>query len=112
MSTLLGAGIERSSARLPLQSRPSGLLPGWRGACRLRMALGLPKPAASAGPATSALGQELSVTSTVPRQASASRTPPHVVFSAMPIDQSKMGQVVTAQMEALEADYGEDCQIG
>jgi hypothetical protein len=30
----------------------------------------------------------------------------------MPIDQSKMGQVVTAQMEALEADYGEDCQIG
>jgi hypothetical protein len=30
----------------------------------------------------------------------------------MPLDQSKMGQVVTAQMEALEADYGDDCQIG
>ena len=35
-----------------------------------------------------------------------------VVCKEMPIDQSKMGQVVTAQMEALEADYGEDCQIG
>jgi hypothetical protein len=33
-------------------------------------------------------------------------------LQVMPIDQSKMGQVVTAQMEALEADYGEDCQIG
>jgi hypothetical protein len=30
----------------------------------------------------------------------------------MAIDQSKMGQVVTAQMEALERDYGDDCQIG
>ncbi|HEY8082900.1 MAG TPA: hypothetical protein VIE64_05010 [Solirubrobacterales bacterium] len=30
----------------------------------------------------------------------------------MALDQSKMGQVVAAQMEALEADYGEDCQIG
>jgi hypothetical protein len=30
----------------------------------------------------------------------------------MAFDQSKIGQVVAAQMEALEADYGEDCQIG
>ncbi len=30
----------------------------------------------------------------------------------MALDQSKVGQVVAAQMEALEADYGEDCQIG
>jgi len=35
-----------------------------------------------------------------------------VVCKVMPLDQSKMGQVVTAQMEALEADYGDDCQIG
>ena len=28
------------------------------------------------------------------------------------LDQSKMGQVVAQQMEALEADYGDDCQIG
>ena len=30
----------------------------------------------------------------------------------MALDQSKVGQVVAAQMEALETDYGEDCQIG
>jgi hypothetical protein len=30
----------------------------------------------------------------------------------MPLDQSKVGSVVAAQMEALEADYGEDCEIG
>jgi hypothetical protein len=30
----------------------------------------------------------------------------------MPMDQSKVGQHITAQMEALEADYGEDCEIG
>jgi hypothetical protein len=31
----------------------------------------------------------------------------------MALDQSKVGQVVAAQMEALEADYGEeDCEIG
>lgn len=30
----------------------------------------------------------------------------------MAIDQSKIGQLVTAQMEALEADYGDDCEIG
>jgi hypothetical protein len=27
-------------------------------------------------------------------------------------DQTKIGQVVSEQMEALEADYGEDCRIG
>jgi hypothetical protein len=27
-------------------------------------------------------------------------------------DQSKIGQVVAAQMEALEGRYGEDCEIG
>lgn len=30
----------------------------------------------------------------------------------MPLDQSKVGQHITAQMEALEADYGDDCEIG
>ncbi|HEY5053410.1 MAG TPA: hypothetical protein VII45_08370 [Solirubrobacterales bacterium] len=30
----------------------------------------------------------------------------------MAMDQSKVGQVVAAQMEALEADYGEESQIG
>ncbi len=30
----------------------------------------------------------------------------------MALDQSKIGQVVTEQMEALEVDYGEDCEIG
>ena len=31
----------------------------------------------------------------------------------MPIDQSKIGrQVVADQMEAIEADYGDDCEIG
>ncbi len=30
----------------------------------------------------------------------------------MAFDQTKVGQVVAAQMEALEADYGDDCQIG
>lgn len=30
----------------------------------------------------------------------------------MALDQSKMGQVVAKQMEALEADYGEGCEIG
>jgi hypothetical protein len=31
---------------------------------------------------------------------------------AMGLDQSKMGSVVAKQMEALEADYGDDCEIG
>jgi len=30
----------------------------------------------------------------------------------MTFDQTKMGQVVAEQMEALEADYDEDCEIG
>ena len=30
----------------------------------------------------------------------------------MALDQSKMGTVVAEQMEALEADYGDDCEIG
>ncbi|HZL47851.1 MAG TPA: hypothetical protein VFC30_02435 [Solirubrobacteraceae bacterium] len=30
----------------------------------------------------------------------------------MTLDQTKIGQVVAAQMEALEGDYGEDCEIG
>jgi hypothetical protein len=30
----------------------------------------------------------------------------------MTFDQSKIGQVVAAQMEALEERYGDDCQIG
>jgi len=30
----------------------------------------------------------------------------------MSFDQSKIGQVVAAQMEALEERYGEDCEIG
>ena len=30
----------------------------------------------------------------------------------MALDQSKVGQVVAQQMEALEADYDEDCEIG
>jgi hypothetical protein len=30
----------------------------------------------------------------------------------MTFDQSKIGQVVAAQMEALEGRYGEDCEIG
>lgn len=30
----------------------------------------------------------------------------------MALDQSKVGQHITAQMEALEADYGDDCEIG
>jgi len=30
----------------------------------------------------------------------------------MSFDQSKIGQVVAAQMEALEGRYGEDCEIG
>jgi hypothetical protein len=28
------------------------------------------------------------------------------------LDQSKIGSVVAKQMEALEADYGDDCEIG
>lgn len=28
------------------------------------------------------------------------------------LDQSKVGQHVASQMEAIEADYGEDCEIG
>jgi hypothetical protein len=28
------------------------------------------------------------------------------------IDQSKIGQVVAEQMEAVERDYGDDCEIG
>lgn len=30
----------------------------------------------------------------------------------MSFDQSKIGRVVAAQMEALEGRYGEDCEIG
>jgi hypothetical protein len=30
----------------------------------------------------------------------------------MPIDQSKLGNVVQAQMEAIEEIHGEDCEIG
>ena len=30
----------------------------------------------------------------------------------MTLDQTKMGRVVAEQMEALEADYDEDCEIG
>jgi hypothetical protein len=30
----------------------------------------------------------------------------------MAFDQTKIGQVVAAQMEALEGRYGDDCQIG
>jgi hypothetical protein len=30
----------------------------------------------------------------------------------MPLDQSKMGRVVAEQMEALEADYDDNCEIG
>jgi len=30
----------------------------------------------------------------------------------MALDATKIGQVVAAQMEALEADYAEDCEIG
>jgi hypothetical protein len=32
--------------------------------------------------------------------------------SRMTFDQSKIGQVVAAQMEALEGRYGEECEIG
>ena len=30
----------------------------------------------------------------------------------MALDQSKVGKHIAAQMEALEADYGDDCTIG
>jgi hypothetical protein len=30
----------------------------------------------------------------------------------MPIDQTKLGRVVQEQMEAIERDHGEECQIG
>ena len=30
----------------------------------------------------------------------------------MALDQTKVGQVVAQQMEALEAQYGDDCEIG
>jgi acetyltransferase-like isoleucine patch superfamily enzyme len=30
----------------------------------------------------------------------------------MPLDATKIGQVVAEQMEALEARFGDDCQIG
>jgi hypothetical protein len=30
----------------------------------------------------------------------------------MALDQTKMGRVVADQMEAIEADYGDDCEIG
>jgi len=30
----------------------------------------------------------------------------------MALDQTKVGQVVAQQMEALEAHYGDDCEIG
>src|ERR1043165_1442853 len=32
--------------------------------------------------------------------------------AAMSLDQSKVGRVVAEQMEAIENDYGEDCEIG
>jgi hypothetical protein len=32
--------------------------------------------------------------------------------SQMSLDQSKVGRVVAEQMEAIENDYGEDCEIG
>jgi hypothetical protein len=31
---------------------------------------------------------------------------------ALMLDQSKIGKVVAEQMEAIEADYGDDCEIG
>jgi hypothetical protein len=30
----------------------------------------------------------------------------------MAIDQSKIGQLVAAQMDAIEEEYGDDCEIG
>ncbi len=30
----------------------------------------------------------------------------------MTIDQSKIGQLVAAQMDAIEEEYGDDCEIG
>ena len=30
----------------------------------------------------------------------------------MALDQSKIGRVVAEQMEAIEGDYGDDCEIG
>jgi hypothetical protein len=30
----------------------------------------------------------------------------------MALDQTKMGRVVADQMEAIESDYGDDCEIG
>jgi hypothetical protein len=30
----------------------------------------------------------------------------------MTIDQSKIGQLVAMQMDAIEAEYGDDCEIG
>jgi hypothetical protein len=30
----------------------------------------------------------------------------------MALDQSKVGRVVAEQMEAIEGDYGDDCEIG
>lgn len=33
-------------------------------------------------------------------------------MSQMPLDQSKVGQHVASQMEAIEADYGDDCEVG
>ena len=32
--------------------------------------------------------------------------------SQMSLDQSKVGRVVAEQMEAIENDYGDDCEIG
>jgi hypothetical protein len=32
--------------------------------------------------------------------------------SEMSLDQSKVGRVVAEQMEAIENDYGDDCEIG
>src|ERR1700709_2561815 len=32
--------------------------------------------------------------------------------SEMALDQSKIGRVVAEQMEAIEGDYGDDCEIG
>jgi predicted homoserine dehydrogenase-like protein len=40
------------------------------------------------------------------------RAPPDRQETAMTMDQSKLGQVVAEQMEAIEEDHGEECEIG
>ena len=37
---------------------------------------------------------------------------PRPKLAGMALDQSKVGQHIAKQMEAIEADYGEDCEIG